>query len=302
MAWFQSKLAVKENPRLNWDMNRSRGVTRSGWNPLVGLRVSIIDESLSEDKVSVFIEPAAPGTGKLCFMTFTPMIILLPIILPILVSKSTAKAYIFSKNIATGKIDLLYRVKPFRGEEIRVAFEDVTNFGIKFQKDEAFADQFTSCFILTFKDGQVRIPNGECFVLSHMKELNEILEAVNCLIERSLESRQDLNSAIYPLLSTGLADEYAAIPFAASCLLPSESSELADCTTSLTRHSISSYQLSAFLRESMVRVLPNSPTVPCCGNASQADSATDPIQEAIVIPEINVSYRYHRSNDMPHLR
>jgi hypothetical protein len=133
MAWFQSKLAVKDNPRLNWDMNRSCGVTRSGWNPLVGLRVSIFDESLSKDKVSIFIEPAAPGTGKLCFMTFTPMIVLLPILLPILVSKSTAKAYIFSKNVDTGKIDLLYRVKPFRDEKIRVVFEDVTNFGIKFQ-------------------------------------------------------------------------------------------------------------------------------------------------------------------------
>lgn len=263
--------------------------------------MSIIDESLSKDKVSVFIEPAAPGTGKLCFMTFTPMIVLLPILLPILVSKSTAKAYIFSKNVATGKIDLLYRVKPFRGEEIRVVFEDVTNFGIKFQRDEAFADQFTSFFILTFKDGQVRIPNGECFVLSHMKELNEILEAVNGLIERSLESRNDLNSAIYPLLSTGLADEYAAIPFAASCLLPMEPSELADCTTSLSRHGSSSYQLSAFIRESLVRVLPYGSTTNGSGTASQTDSNVDPIQEAIIIPEINVSYRYHRSNDMPHL-
>ena len=300
MAWFQSKLTVKQSPRLNWDLSRNRGVSRSGWNPLVGLRVSVIDESLSDDKVSIFVEPAAPGTGMICLMTFTPMIILLPVLYPIAVSSSSAKAYIFSKNATTGRIDLFHRVKPFRGDEIRVIYEDVTYFGIKFVRDESFENLYTSTFIITFKDGQISLPNGECFVLSYHKELNEIIESVNALIARSLEGRDDLNSTIYPMLSTGHPGEYGAIPFAASTFLDSEIHELAYCTTTENNRTSSNPH-----SQSGSNVLDNmSAGVVICdqsfplGGAQQGDI----IQEAVLIPEPNNPDRYHReATDFPNI-
>lgn len=232
MAWLQSKLTISAGPRLNWDIGRNRGVIGSGWNPFLRLRCSLIDESLSKDRVSIYIEPSAPGTSMFCFMIFTPMIVMLPVLYPIAATHAQARGYFFSKNPATGKIDLFHRIKPFRGEEIRVTYEDVTYFGIKFTRDISFENLYTSSFILTFKDGQIFIPNGECFVLSHHVELDFIIAAVNTLISRSMENRIDLNSVILPILSTGRADEHAAIPFAASCMAETRihSEIFADCT------------------------------------------------------------------------
>ena len=218
-AWLQSKITIKSGPRYRWDHNRNRSVLRSGWNPFAGLRVSLIDESLSKERVSIYIEPMAPGTSMLFFMFFTPMLVMLPVLGPLAISNAQARGYFFFKNEVTGKIDLFHRIKPFYGEEIRNTYEDVTYFGIKFTRDISFENLYTSSFVLTFKDGQIKIPNGECFVLSHHVELDFLMDAVNGLIARSMESRDDLNSIVFPMLSTGRADEHAAIPFAASCMV-----------------------------------------------------------------------------------
>lgn len=274
MAWFQSKITITSSPRYNWDVARNRGVTRSGWNPFVGLRVSLVDESLSKDRVSIYIEPAAPGTSMFCFMTFTPMLILSPVLCPIAVANSQASGYFFHKNVVTGKIDLFHRVKPFRGEEIRSVFEDVTYFGIKFIRDQAFENLYTSSFVLTFKDGQIRIPNGECFVLSHHVELDSLMDAVNALIARSLESREDLNSVIYPMLSTGRADEITAIPFAASCMAEGREDSLsfADCT-------VNADQVEAgTARHAENTTLRTTPPPSCV--------AGQEVQEALLIPDL----------------
>jgi hypothetical protein len=202
---------------------------RSGWNPFLGLRVSLKDECLSAEKVSIIIEPGAPGSSMCCFMACTPMIILLPMLYPIAVANSQARGYFFYKNSSTGRIDLLYRLKPFMGREIRTEYEDVTYFGVIFSRDEAYENLYTSSFVVTFKNGQIRIPNGECFVLSHNNELDCLMEAVNTLIVRSLEGRHDLNTDVCAMLSTGRADERFDIPFApCSVLSRSESQEFAN--------------------------------------------------------------------------
>ena len=231
-----------------------------------------------------------------CFLTITPMIVLLPVMYPIAVSNSSATAYVFSLNVATGKIDLFNRIKPFRGEEIRTVYEDVTYFGVKFKRDESFENLYTSSFVLTFKDGEVRIPNGECFALSHHLELETILNAVNGLIARSLERRDDLNCTVYPLLRTGCVEEFIAIPLAFSELLESQSSEFADCTTAnVTRNETLSSQ-SSVETESIANTSRNGAmgisNPPILLGEERHDA--DAIQEAVLIPDTDIAPRYRR--------
>lgn len=296
MSCFQSKLTVKSKPRLNWDVSCNYGVSGSGWNPFAGLRVSVIDESLSKDEIAIYVEPPAPGASMFCFLTITPMIVLLPVMYPIAVSNSSAAAYVFSLNVATGKIDLFNRIKPFRGEEIRTVYEDVTYFGVKFKRDESFENLYTSSFVLTFKDGEIRIPNGESFALSHHLELEAILNAVNGLIARSLERRDDLNCSIYPLLRTGCAEEFIAIPHAFSELLEAQSSEFADCTTAnvirnetLTSQSSSETESIANTSGNETIRISNHPIL-----SGEEGPDAEAIQEAILIPDADIMFSYRR--------
>ena len=309
-AWLQSKLTIATGPRLNWDIGRNKGVTGSGWNPFLGLRCSLIDESLSKDKVSLYIEPSAPGISMFCFMTLTPMIVMLPVLYPIAATHAQARGYFFSKNPITGKIDLFHRIKPFRGEEIRVVYEDVTYFGIKFTRDISFENLYTSSFVLTFKDGQISIPNGECFVLSHHVELDIIIAAVNALISRSMENRIDLNSVIYPILSTGRADEHAAIPFAASCMAETRNlaETFADCTvnaeairgknTEDVEHSLISESLPpniTFTPADSIGPILFPSTIPALSSELDVE-----VQEALLIPDTIYRQPYAR-NDFPNI-
>lgn len=300
MSCFQSRLTVRSSPRLNWDVSCNKGVSSSGWNPFAGLRVSVIDESLSKDEVAIYVEPPAPGASMFCFLTITPMIVLLPVMYPIAVSNSSATAYVFSLNVATGKIDLFNRIKPFRGEEIRTVYEDVTYFGVKFKRDESFENLYTSSFVLTFKDGEIRIPNGECFALSHHLELEAILNAVNGLIARSLERREDLNCSIYPLLRTGCAEEFIAIPLAYSELL--EASEYADCTTVIRNEAMTSQssietEYIANTTGIELRGILGPPSL-----SGEERPEAEAIQEAILIPDADITLRYRREvPDLPYI-
>jgi hypothetical protein len=55
-----------------------------------------------------------------------------------------------------------------------------------------------SCFILTFREGEIRLPTGENFSATSVIKLNEIADLVNGLIATSMEQRQDLNCNIQP--------------------------------------------------------------------------------------------------------
>ena len=138
-------------------------------------------------------------------------------------------------------------------------------------------------------------------MLSYHKELNEIIEAVNSLIARSLEGRDDLNSTIYPMLSTGHPGEYGAIPFAASTFLDVEPHELAYCTTTepvRTSTNLHSQSASNLLGNTI-----SAGAVLCDQSFSLGGvQQEDVIQEAVLIPETNNPDRYHREvSDFPNI-
>jgi predicted nucleic acid-binding Zn ribbon protein len=63
--------------------------------------------------------------------------------------------------------------------------------------DESISQSY---FILTYDGGEIRLPTGENFSSTSLLKLNEIADAVNCLIATSLEERQDLNINLQPAL------------------------------------------------------------------------------------------------------
>ena len=176
----------------------------------------------------------------------------------------------------------------------------------RFTRDISFENLYTSFFVLTFKDGQISIPNGECFVLSHHVELDIIIAAVNTLISRSMENRIDLNSVIYPILSTGRADEHAAIPFAASCM--AEVRSLADCTVNAesTRGNNGEDREHTLLSESLPPNITYTPadsigpilfpsSIPALSSELDVE-----VQEALLIPDTIYRQPYAR-NDFPNI-
>lgn len=195
---------LSTSPSLSWRNQDKYGVSVSGWNPLKGLAVTMNDESSTNRKISIFIEPPAPGTGICCMMFCVPFFpFFWPIMCPQLIIRANAHAYIFAQNEA-GVIDLLHRQKPFFGSEIRKSYLDCTHFCAivtQFREapqeihDESISQSF---FILTFRDGEIRLPTGENFSMTSLGKLNEITDVVNSLISNSMEQRQDLNLNIQP--------------------------------------------------------------------------------------------------------
>jgi hypothetical protein len=197
-------ITLSANPCLSWRTEDSKGVGASGWNPLKGLVVSVNDESVTNHKVSIIIEPPAPGRGTCCMMFCVPFFpILWPIMCPTLVTRANAHSYSFEQS-ASGTIDLLHRRKPFFGSEIRNTYNDCTNFRAvveRFQQvpREVHYDSISrSYFILTCKDGEIKLPTGENFWGSSLLKLNEIADVVNNLIASSMERRLDLNRNLRP--------------------------------------------------------------------------------------------------------
>lgn len=197
-------IKLKSSPSLSWRNQDTYGVSVSGWNPLKGLGVTVNDESGTNRTISIFIEPPAPGTGICCMMFCVPFFpFFWPIMCPQLMLRANAHAFIFSQNEA-GVIDLLHRQKPFFASEIRKTYQDCTHFCAvvtKFREapqeihDESISQ---SSFILTFREGEIRLPTGENFSETSLIKLNEITDAVNSLIASSMEQRLDLNCNIQP--------------------------------------------------------------------------------------------------------
>lgn len=114
MACFQSQLRIAKTPRYNWNIKKS--VFRSGWNPVGGLKVSLNDLTLSDNSVTLIIEPPAPGFFMFFVMAFTPLLILSPVLVPIVVRASQARGFFFTLSETNDKVNLMYRIKPFAGE------------------------------------------------------------------------------------------------------------------------------------------------------------------------------------------
>lgn len=90
-------------PLLRWGNLDIHGVTSSGWNPLRGANVCFKDETETKDKITLIIEPPAPGAGySLAAVLCVPY---WPIIYHEVASRSEAHGYFFEKNKETGNFE-----------------------------------------------------------------------------------------------------------------------------------------------------------------------------------------------------
>ena len=106
----------QHKPGLRWgDNDRDRvGIYGSGWNPLRGINICFRDESVTKNRMWFVIELPAPGitmTGASVVMA--PCI---PLVYNYMKSNTVAIGYFFDRNPETGKVDLFYRLKPFKGK------------------------------------------------------------------------------------------------------------------------------------------------------------------------------------------
>ena len=85
---------------LRWGDTDVSGVSASGWNPFKGANVCFMDESATKEKISLIIEPPAPGTTLTVASIFC--IPYWPIICQAISAKSEAHGYFFEKNPTTG--------------------------------------------------------------------------------------------------------------------------------------------------------------------------------------------------------
>jgi hypothetical protein len=103
----------RRKPRLKWGTDDQRGVLGSGWNPLSGVNICFRDESETKNRMWFVIELPAPG------MTMSGVSLLMLPCLPLMYSHMASNAVaigcFFVRDTVTGQVDLLYRLKPFRG-------------------------------------------------------------------------------------------------------------------------------------------------------------------------------------------
>lgn len=85
---------------LRWGENDDMGVTSSGWNPFNDVNVCYTDQSATEAKISIIIEPPAPGTAlSIAAVLCVPY---WPLLCEAVSYRAEAHGYFFSKNPITG--------------------------------------------------------------------------------------------------------------------------------------------------------------------------------------------------------
>jgi hypothetical protein len=60
-----SKKTCSKTPSLRWGEDETTGISSSGVNPFSRTRISLVDEAQSKNKISLIIEPSAPGSSVL---------------------------------------------------------------------------------------------------------------------------------------------------------------------------------------------------------------------------------------------
>jgi hypothetical protein len=110
------------------------------------------------------------------------------------------------RDLKLGKIDMIHRLKPFRGTEERKAYRDCTYFGIGIEKRTGANGvcQEECIFTLTSAYSDKLFATGLRFSPSSCEILTVISNAANALIE-SVQGDSDAttNNRVYPLFCTG---------------------------------------------------------------------------------------------------
>jgi hypothetical protein len=111
-ATSRRDVVASAQPLLRWGWNDDQGVTSSGWNPLSGANVCYCDTAATDGKISIIVEPPAPGPG----LTVAAVLCLpyWPLISQVISARAEAHGYFFYKSSETGiitKIDERSRVQ-----------------------------------------------------------------------------------------------------------------------------------------------------------------------------------------------
>jgi hypothetical protein len=278
---------------LTWNENNKHGIFRSGWNPFSGLNITFKEEIQTHAKVTVIIEPPAPGPLVTGIMAMTcSCIFMVPI-----VRSAEAYGFYFVRNEQSGRIDMTFRLKPFYGSEDLFVNKGCTHLEVAVEKltsAEGIACE-AIVFVLSSSVGESNLPTGisaknkEAF-----KKLTEIANIVNDLIN-SIGSAPNRQESAYPLLDiendtsreTGYPSAEAELPPAiygygiqvATVDLESLTPQRSVRMKRRSRNSFSSY----------------CPTEVCSGNTSEDLELDEMVSPAIILHEENIIYAHAQS-------
>lgn len=175
-------------PRLTWSDSNKKGILESGWDPTMGTKVSFVSEN---SKIGLIVEPETPSAGLLspescgglsCWSYWYHVTV---------PSQWEAHGLFFAVDPTTGKVDLIHRVKPFRGKELeRRTYKNCTFIGIGSEKsDDKSSPMYgkeESVFVVSTEYCDKVIPTGVDVLHKGLAEYACMIDAINDWIEQSV--------------------------------------------------------------------------------------------------------------------
>lgn len=186
----------RQKPELRWGPNDRFGVSTSRtshWNPLKGVNISFQDDSKMFDRMWFVIELPAPSkTFQMVSIDMAPSF---PISHHELTSNAIALGFFFNKNCHTGKVDLLYRLKPFKGKEHSILYRDCCFFDLDTEKIYPSVEE--SKFVISNECQDTVLGTGVNLCSSKYSDFAYVVQFINDFIQRT---RTQTRVKAYPIL------------------------------------------------------------------------------------------------------
>ena len=175
----------KNKPILNWDISNQQGVFNSGWNPLKGVNVCFRDESESRGLMWIVIEINSSIFRRGLSLTSAPNI---PFLCDDAKDDIIAYGYFFEKDPVTRKINMMLRVKPFRGRERVVVYQNCQYFGLDYDEileGDVFSNKriLQSRFTLSNEWQDKALCTGVNFLYKNFQDFKYVVDAINDFIQ-----------------------------------------------------------------------------------------------------------------------
>jgi len=188
----------KNKPTLNWDANNKKGVYYSGWNPLCGINICFQEDS-DNDMMRIIIEINTLCSSYICHDTKNRIV---------------AFEYLFKKDSETKKINMTFRMKPFKENEHIVVYKDCKYFGLDYDYDEIIKynpfllanitkTKVQSRFTISNDWQDKTLSTGVNFLHHQFKDFKYVTEYINEFIQNHIVREHLIpeNIKAYPLLN-----------------------------------------------------------------------------------------------------
>lgn len=175
----------KNKPTLNWNINNQQGVFNSGWNPLKGINICFRDESEPRGLMWIVIEINSPIFKRGLSLTSTPNI---PMLCNDAQDDIIAYGYFFEKDPVTKKINMMLRIKPFRGRERMITYQNCQYFGLDYDEileGSVFQNQhiIQSRFTLSNEWQDKALCTGVNLLHKHFRDFKYVVDVINDFIQ-----------------------------------------------------------------------------------------------------------------------